>query len=220
MQFTDEIGCDLVQACAGDLMVVNAARVSFNRESEEMGDREKGLVNFLMRNHHGTPFEHNMFTFIVEVPLFVQREQMRHRIGHSYNEWSGRYSKMDAKFYIPSNVRTQVGGPYDFEQLDEDAAERFRVALKKRCKDSYKEYEKALMDDVAKEQARYFLHVNTYTKYFWTCNARSLMHFIGLRNHPNAMWEIAQVAQAAELGLKEHMPETYDRYVEHGRIAP
>ena len=220
MHFTDEIVCELVQVCASDLMVVNAARVSFNRESEELGDKEKGLINFLMKNHHGTPFEHNMFTFRVEAPLFVQREQMRHRIGHSYNEWSGRYAKMDPKFYVPSYVRTQVGGPYDFEEVNGDAANVFRIHLEKTYRALYMEYERALRQDVAKEQARYFLPVSTYTKYFWTCNARSLMHFVGLRNHPNAMFEIAQVAKSAENSLIDHMPETASRYVEHGRIAP
>jgi thymidylate synthase (FAD) len=209
------IRCELVQVSADDLFVVNAARVSLNQESSEFGDREKGLINFLMRNHHGTPFEHNMFTFRVEVPMFVQREQMRHRIGHSYNEWSARYSKMDPKFYIPDYVRTQEGKPgaYSFEALDEEKAEEFR-------RDCYGEYEYALDNGVAKEQARYYLPSCTYTKYYWTCNARSLMHFIGLRNHPAAMWEISQVAKIAENCLSIHMPETHARYIEHGRKAP
>lgn len=222
MEFTSIVKCSLVAANASDLSVVNAARVSFNQESQEMGDRERGLVNFLMKNHHGTPFEHNMFTFLVEVPIFVAREQMRHRVGHSYNEWSARYSKMDPKFYIPEYVRTQLGKPgaYSFDALEEGKAHYFREVLKRTCEQSYRRYEAAIEDGVAKEQARYFLHTNTFTKYYWTCNARSLMHFLGLRNHPQAMWEIAQVAQQAEGHFAAAMPETHERYVQHGRQAP
>lgn len=220
--FTDQIVCTTVQECADDLMVVRAARVSFNKGAESMGDREKGLISFLMKNHHGTPFEHNMFTFLVEAPMFVQREQMRHRIGHSYNEWSGRYSKMDPKFYLPSNVRTQVGKPgaYDFDPISEPERHEFRADIEDHCREAYARYEEALEIGVAREQARYFLPSNTYTKYYWTCNSRSLMHFLSLRNHPDAMWEIAQVAEQAEESLKEAMPVTWDCYNAHGRRAP
>ena len=93
---------------ADDLSVVNAARVSFAQRSEEMGDRDRGLVRFLMREKHATPFEHSVFRFHVKCPIFVAREWMRHR--NSYNEWSGRYSQLEAEFYVPEpdDVRTQV----------------------------------------------------------------------------------------------------------------
>jgi thymidylate synthase (FAD) len=202
--------------------VVNAARVSPNASSGEIGDKEVGLINFLMREKHGTPFEHNMFTFLCEVPIFVQREQMRHRIGHSYNEHSARYSKMEPKFYIPDYVRTQEGlvGAYNFEPIADHLANEFRLRLENSCRGCYEEYEKALLLGVAREQARYFLHVNTFTKYYWTCNARSLMHFIGLRNRPQEMWEISQVAKEAELTLSVHMPATHEKFMEYGRKAP
>src|SRR4029079_18275575 len=109
-------------ALASDLAVVNGARVSFNQESDEMSDRDVGLIRFLMRERHGSPFEHGYFRFLVKAPLFVVREQHRHRAGHSYNEWSGRYSKMEAEFYVPDFVRTQVGKPgaYSFEPVSEE----------------------------------------------------------------------------------------------------
>src|SRR3954454_22492933 len=108
-------------AFAGDLAVVNAARVSFNVSSEEMTERDEGLIRFLLRERHGTPFEHGYFRFLVKAPLFVVREHHRHRAGHSHNEWSGRYSKLEAEFYVPENVRTQVGKPgsYSFEPVDD-----------------------------------------------------------------------------------------------------
>ena len=102
----------LDSAMADDLSVVNSARVSFAVRREEMDDRDKGLIKFLMRERHGTPFEHNSFRFHIRCPIFVVREWMRHRVS-SFNEESGRYHQLEADFYIPEarNVRTQVGKP-------------------------------------------------------------------------------------------------------------
>src|SRR5579872_2797490 len=110
---------------ASDLAVVNGARVSFNQSSQSLGERDEGLIRYLMRDRHGSPFEHGYFRFIVKAPLFVVREHQRHRAGHSYNEWSGRYSKMEAEFYVPDNVRTQVGKPgaYTFEPVEPEVRE-------------------------------------------------------------------------------------------------
>lgn len=206
---------------ASDLMVVNAARVSFNVESERMTPRDEGLIGFLIRNRHGTPFEHNSFTFLVEAPIVVSREHMRHRM-HSYNEWSARYSKMEPKFYVPSYVRTQQGKPgaYSFGEITDARRPEFQGQLRDMCMESYRAYERAVDDGIAKEQARLLLHVNTFTKYYWTCNARSLMHFLALRNHPTAMYEIAQVAQRAESELERLMPVTHGCFVDSGRVAP
>ena len=98
------------------------------RPSDEMDERDAGLIRFLMRERHGSPFEHGYFRFLVKAPLFVVREHHRHRAGHSYNEWSGRYSKMEPEFYVPENVRTQVGKPgaYTFEPVDDETRETAR----------------------------------------------------------------------------------------------
>src|SRR5215210_4348781 len=113
---------------ASDLAVVNGARVSFNQASDEMTERDAGLIRFLMRERHGSPFEHGYFRFVVKAPLFVVREHHRHRSGHSYNEWSGRYSKLEADFYVPDYVRTQVGKPgaYTFEPAEPAVRESAR----------------------------------------------------------------------------------------------
>src|SRR3954468_9028973 len=118
-------------ALASDLAVVNGARVSFNQASDEMTERDGGLIRFLMREGHGSPFEHGYFRFLVKAPLFVVREHHRHRAGHSYNEWSGRYSKLDAEFYVPDYVRTQVGKPgaYSFEPVEPDVRESAREEI-------------------------------------------------------------------------------------------
>ena len=103
---------------ASDLSVVNGARVSFARRKEEMDDADAGLIRFLMRDRHGTPFEHNAFRFHIRCPIFVAREWMRHRVG-SFNEFSLRYAKATDDFYVPEaeDVRSQVGKPgaYTFE---------------------------------------------------------------------------------------------------------
>src|SRR3954447_4340496 len=112
-------------ALASDLAVVNGARVSFNQASDEMTERDAGLIRFLMRERHGRPLEHGYFRFVVKAPLFVVREHHRHRSVHSYNEWIERYSKMEPDFYVPENVRTQVGKPgaYPFEPVEDEVRE-------------------------------------------------------------------------------------------------
>jgi thymidylate synthase (FAD) len=200
-------------ALASDLAVVNGARVSFNQASDEMTDRDAGLIRFLMREGHGSPFEHGYFRFIVKAPLFVVREHHRHRAGHSYNEWSGRYSKMEPEFYVPDFVRTQVGKP-------EDVREHTRHEIEENAVRAFQTYERLLEQGVAKEVARAVLPLSTYTKYYWSCNPRSLMHFCSLRNHEAAQFEIRQYAAAAESFLERLMPITHAAFVERGRVAP
>ncbi len=209
-------------ALASDLAVVNGARVSFNQASDEFTEREEGLIRFLVRERHGSPFEHGYFRFVVKAPLFVVREHHRHRSGHSYNEWSGRYSKMEPEFYVPENVRTQVGKPgaYTFEPVDEETRELVRAEIADNATRAYESYERMLAEGVAKEVARTVLPLSTYTKYYWSCNPRSLMHFCGLRNHESAQYEIRQYAAAAESFLEQLMPVTHAAFVANGRRSP
>lgn len=212
---------ELLDATATDLSVVNAARVSFNKHHPEMAEGDDKLIGYLLRNKHGTPFEHNFFRFRVKAPIFVFREWHRHRVGHSYNEWSARYSQLDAEFYIPDNVRTQVGKPgaYRYEAAEADVRHDFRERLMGHCAHAYRLYEKALEEGVAREQARLFLPFNIYSQMYWSCNARSLMHWLALRNAPNAQWEIRQYAMAVELMFRERMPITWEVFNET-RTAP
>ena len=207
---------------ASDLAVVNAARVSFNASSEEMTERDEGLIRFLMRDRHGSPFEHGYFRFIVKAPIFVVREHHRHRAGHSYNEWSGRYSKMEAEFYVPDYVRTQVGKPgaYSFEPVEPAVREAAREEIRGIAEQAFEAYERMLEQGVAKEVARMALPLSLYTKYFWSCNPRSLMHFCSLRNSDQAQYEIREYAKAAESFLERVMPVTHAAFVAGGRTAP
>src|SRR3954447_7123106 len=145
-----------------DLSVVNAARVSFGKRSETLADRDAGLIRFLMRERHGSPFEHNAFRFHVKCPIFVAREWFRHRVG-SFNERSARYSEMPDEFYVPAaeDVRTQVGKPgaYSFEPVDPAVAERARERLRAGYESAYGAYQALLADGVAKEVARAVLPV-------------------------------------------------------------
>jgi thymidylate synthase (FAD) len=209
-------------ALASDLAVVNGARVSFNQESDEFSEREEGLIRFLVRERHGSPFEHGYFRFLVKAPLFVVREHHRHRAGHAYNEWSGRYSKMEPEFYVPDFVRTQVGKPgsYTFEPVDDATRGLVREEIEENARRAYDAYERMLEHGVAKEVARAVLPLSTYTKYYWSCNPRSLMHFCGLRNHESAQFEIRQFAAAAESFLQRLMPVTHAAFVANERRSP
>lgn len=208
---------------ADDLSVVNSARVSFGKEVSELDDADIGLINYLMKHRHGTPFEHNSFTFRVVAPIFVFREWQRHRIG-SFNEMSARYTTLPNKWYIPdtANVRSRVGkaGHYTYEPAPEEVANEYRETLDGMCESCYNLYIDFIDDGIAPEQARLFLHVNHYSEMFWTVNARSLMNFLALRNHPTAQWEIQQYAIAIEKIFKMVMPHTYRAFVANDRIAP
>jgi thymidylate synthase (FAD) len=210
-------------AMASDLSVVNSARVSFGRRKEELDESDEGLVRFLMRDRHGTPFEHNAFRFHIRAPIFVVREWMRHRIG-SFNEFSMRYAKATDDFYVPEaeDVRTQVGKPgaYSFETVDAELAEETREALEAVYEQAFATYERLVEAGVARELARSVIPVGAYTEFYWTVNARALMNFVSLRAHETAQREIRRYAEAVETFLAEKMPVTHAAFVAAGRIAP
>lgn len=211
-------------ACADDLSVVNAARVSLHARHETMETGDDKLIAFLMKNKHGTPFEHNFMRFHVKAPIMVFREWHRHRIGISINEWSARYSKMEREFYIPApeQVRHQVGKPgaYTFEAASADLAADVRDDITRTCEHAFDAYEEMLLRGIAKEQARLVLPVNTYSEMYWSCNARSLMAFLALRTSEHAMWEIRQYALALETIWSELMPITHEAFIANERKAP
>ena len=213
----------LDDAMADDLSVVNGARVSFARHKDEMDESDEGLIRFLMRDRHGTPFEHNSFRFHIRAPIFVTREWMRHRIG-SFNEFSLRYARAIDDFYIPEadDVRSQVGKPgaYSFEPVSDEIAEATREKLQAVYEAAYLAYEQLVELGVARELARCALPVGAYTEFYWTINARSLMNFVSLRNSETAQREIRRYAQACELFLEQLMPVTYAAFVASGRVAP
>ncbi len=213
----------LDDAMATDLSVVNAARVSFARRKEVMDESDEALIRFLMRDRHGTPFEHNSFRFHVRAPLFVAREWFRHRVG-SFNEFSMRYAKATDEFYVPEpeDVRSQLGKPgaYSFEPVTPEVAEETREELRAVYEAAWNAYTRLVERGVARELARLVMPVGAYTEFYWTVNARALMNFLSLRNAETAQREIRRYAEACERFLADLMPVTYEAFVASGRVAP
>ena len=235
MEYLNEPEVRLIAHSGGDESVLAAMLVSTQSEDSLRAltnDPEKGAgrINFLMKNRHGTPFEHNQFRFFVRAGIFVFREFHRHRIGWSYNEESGRYTQLEPKFYMPDEDRPlkQVGKPgaYSMVPAPELYAELY-LTLDESYKRAYAEYERLLGLGVAKEVARMLLPVGITSSMYATCNARSLMSFLSLRTYEEEatfpskpQYEIEQVARVLEEWFKFHMPITHDTWNKNGRVAP
>lgn len=230
--FSSEMTVELVKHSASDSDIAFAARVSTQGErSKETSTEElEGLINFLVRERHGSPFEHSTFTFYVKAPIFVWREHMRHRIA-SYNEESGRYKKLEPHFYVPNKERklVQVGktGSYTFEEGNNFQYANVLGGYMSGCKASYNAYLGMLEAGIAKEVARGVLPVNIYSSAYVTMNARALMNFLSLRkSDPDSHFpsypqrEIEMVAEQYEEIFKKLMPLTHGAFVKNGRVAP
>jgi thymidylate synthase (FAD) len=233
--FRSDVTVELVRASASDADVLFAARVSTQGEqSLEQLDadpaRSKGLINYLMRSRHGSPFEHNSMTFYVQAPIFVFREFMRHRIA-SYNEESGRYRELQPVFYVPGLDRklTQTGKPghYTFVDGTPEQHELVQAETRRVCEEAYRGYRRMLEAGVAREVARIVLPVSIYSSMYVTLNARSLMNFLSLRTaNEDARFpsspqrEIEMCAEQMEAAWSGLMPLTHDTFLAHGRVAP
>jgi thymidylate synthase (FAD) len=228
IKFRSDVTVSLINSMASDSAVTMAARVSTGA-SEDYG-KDAGLINYLMRDRHGSPFEHNAFTFYIEAPIFVFREFMRHRIA-SYNEESGRYKELSPVFYVPADDRklVQVGKPgaYTFEDGSYSQIKTTQALTRLSSERSYELYQKMLEQGVAREVARGVLPVNTYSSMYVTMNARSLMNFLSLRTTREGTHfpsfpqrEIEMVAEKMEEFFAEKMPVTYECFNKNGRVAP
>jgi thymidylate synthase (FAD) len=225
--FRSDFTVDLIDHMGNDNSVVRAARVSSGSTGDDAKDA--GLINYLMRDRHGSPFEHAVFTFRIEAPIFVFREFMRHRMA-SYNEESGRYKELEGVFYVPDENRklVQVGKPgaYTFEQGTDEQVHQTAVGVTLASVSGYRQYVDLLKQGIAREVARMVLPVNIYSSMYVTMNARSLMNFLSLRSteqgtYPSfPQWEIADVAHRMETIFSELMPQTHACFVKNGRVAP
>lgn len=218
MIFDNKMRVELIKTNASDEDVARAAWVSNIGEDARTKDatRIKGLINFLYRNKHLSPFEHGSFTFFIDCPIFVAREFMRHRT-FSYNEVSGRYTEMKPKFYLPPSIRPTIQsgkiGQYHFERddalipvIDNSQKAAYTVA--------WNEYEEQLSHGVAREVARNPLPLGLYTQFYATCNPRNLMQFIALRAESDALFEIRDVADQMAEYLEDTMPLTYGAFTQ------
>jgi thymidylate synthase (FAD) len=233
--FRSDMSVDLVKHSASDADVIWAARVSTAGEQslDEINKdpaKSAGLINYLARERHGSPFEHTSMTFFISAPIFVFREFMRHRIA-SYNEESGRYRELQPVFYIPAPERklVQIGktGSYEFIDGTKEQHQITVSSMKESYVFSYEKYQKMLEIGVAREVARAVLPVGLYSSMYVTMNARALMNFLSLRtsregshfpSYPQR--EIEMVAEKMEEIFARLMPLTHGAFEKSGRIAP
>lgn len=239
MIWRSDMTVELIDSMGNDRSVVRAARVSTGKDwtAGSVDDPHinhadhAGLIKFLMVNRHGTPFEHNSMTFRIEAPIFVWREFMRHRIGFSYNEQSGRYMEMIPSFYAPAPDRNlvQIGKPGAYDFVPGESAMIYMVAEQIGVANtaSWNAYQNMLAAGIAKEVARLPLPLNIYSSAYVTCNARSLMSFLSLRTKcSNAKFpsfpqrEIEMVAEQMEQLWGDLMPITWNAFEAAGRVAP
>lgn len=207
----------LVDYMGDDKSAVKAARVSYGGETSTE-EKDKKLINYLLKHRHFSPFEHISFTFHVKAPIFVVRQWFRHRIGMSPNEISRRYtSKQADEFYLPDHIRIQDTNNKQgsFKTNDKELTEKAINKINKIYDETYTVYQELLNMGVAREMARIVLPVGQYTEFYLTANARALMHFFNLRADSHAQWEIQEYAKAMANIFKEICPWTYESFIKN-----
>lgn len=202
----------LVDSMGGDSAVVESARVSYGSGTKG-AEKDRKLLNYLLRHDHMTPFEQAVFKFHVSAPLFVMRQWIRHRMS-SYNEISARYTEVKDEFYSPEIWRAPDPKNKQASQASPQIDQKHcRETLEKATQSAFAAYHELIKAGAARELARMVLPVNLYTQFYWTVNARSLMHFITLRADANAQWEIQKYAEALAGVFAERMPWTWEAYL-------
>jgi thymidylate synthase (FAD) len=231
--FRSDVDVELIKHMGDDTDIAEAAWVS-NYGGDIPTDQAKripGLINFLMRDRHGTPFEQNSLKFKASAPLFVFYEFHRHRVGFSYNEESARYRTLQPVFYCPAPDRNlrQIGSPgkYTFEPGSYEQIAVTEAAHKRTAQQSWSEYQHLLDHGIAPEVARNVLPVSVYKTMVFTCNLRSLFAFLSLRwAHPLStvptfpLREIEMVAEKMDEAARAEFPAAFQAFDRNGRIAP
>jgi len=217
--YNDKIGkVEYVQHMGDDLTVVNSARVSFGSEKRALDDRDKRLINYLIKNRHTSTLEHNVVTFKFTVPIFVRSQHHRHRTW-SYNEISRRYTDVNINFYEPEQFRTQHESNRQSSNTDDminplilGPSHFASEAIKNHHLESLELFNKLLDAGICREQARGVLPQNLYTEYYGTVNLNNLLKFIDLRSDGGAQYEIQVVAKACLDIARGIWPITVDAY--------
>ncbi len=209
----------VVDYMGDDAAVVQAARVSYGRGTRKALEDE-GLIRYLMRHYHSTPFEMCEIKFHVKLPIFVARQWIRHRTAN-VNEYSARYSILDKDFYIPTpeNLAAQSTDNRQGrgEVLDGSTAERVLNLLREDAEQTYGHYEEMLGDDIglARELARMNLTLNTYTQWYWKTDLHNLFHFLRLRADSHAQYEIRVYAEAMLKMVEAWVPLAYRAFADY-----
>jgi thymidylate synthase (FAD) len=206
--FTDKMTVDLIKTDIDDETVLHAARVSTKGElgtAVDWNERDHGLLRYLMREQHMSPFEHGSVTFFIHCPIFVAREFMRHRTW-SFNEESGRYRQLEPVFYLPNAGRPLVQegkvGHYTFAPGTEQQYLSVEHNLQRVYTASYNAYNRLLEEGIAREVARAVLPVGIYTSFYATAKLRNVLEFLNLRLAENALFEIRDVAHQIQQHMK------------------
>ena len=227
--FEDNKGSvEYITHMGSDLTIVNAARVSFGAEKEQLDEKDIKLINYLMQHNHTSPFEHCSITFRFVVPLFIRSQHHRHRTW-AYNEISRRYTSVDMNFYSPKEFRTQhkSNRQASNDELINPVLNSSYTAIGFELADNAVEMHhtrsmglyNALIDSgVCREQARGVLPQNLYTEYYGTANLHNLLKFVSLRIHEGAQWEIQQVAKACLQIAKQHFPHAVESYIKKHKM--
>lgn len=226
----------LVDKMGDDTTIVNAARVSYDKQTDELRPQDERLLNFLAREGHTSPFRHAMLQFEIYAPLMVARQHWKHVIGSAYtkqshdgldawNESSRRYVTEEPQFYIPradqwrtapDNMKQGSGDLVKYE--NEDLAESSSYHLAELIETSVQLYEGALKYGIAAEQARLFLPANAmYVRFYWTVSLQAVIHFLQLREAPDAQFEIREYANAIDKHVRESFPAAYKAFRGGGR---
>ncbi|MBR0459376.1 MAG: FAD-dependent thymidylate synthase [Victivallales bacterium] len=196
----------LVDQMGTETTVVNAARVSFGKLKKEMDQRDVVLVKYLIENHHTSPLEHVVFTFLVHCPLFVRSQWHRHRTW-SYNEISRRYTQEDLEFFVPAELREQSESDRQAskasDKIDQEAC---KAIIREQNAAAFAAYEKLLDAGVCREQARGVLPQNMMTTFWGTVDLGNLIKFLELRDSPHAQVEIREYATAIKQLIKPSLP--------------
>ena len=215
-----------------DSSIVQSARVSYGKGTKKISN-DKGLIKYLMRHRHSTPFEMCEIKFHIKLPIFIARQWIRHRTAN-VNEYSARYSILDKEFYIPSaeNLAAQsaINNQGRGDALTDDEASNVIQILKKDAEQTYSNYETLLNESsegniidesksgIARELARMNLTLNTYTQWYWKIDLNNLLHFLALRADDHAQYEIRVYADAMLDIVKKWVPLTYEAF-EYYRIG-
>lgn len=212
----------LVDYLGGDERIVQAARVSYGAGTKTVR-QDRGLIRYLMRNEHTSPFEQVLMTFHAKMPIFVARQWVRHRTAR-LNEISGRYSILKDEFYLPSpdDVHPQSEdnkqGRSDEKYSDKELGE-ILLGMELDQQDAYEEYQKLIDRGLARELARINLPVSTYTEWYWNIDLHNLFHFLGLRMDLHAQKEIRDYANILAGMAQKVAPYAYEAFEDYKKNA-
>lgn len=208
----------VVDVMGDDNSIVESARISYGHSTKTQQE-DKGLIRYLMRNDHTSPFEMCEIKLHVKLPIFVSRQWIRHRTAN-VNEFSGRYSVMSDDFYLPElkNIGVQSKENKqgrDLTNVNNFAKKQFLEILSKSSTEALTLYKQLIKINISKELARLILPVNFYTEMYWKIDLNNLLKFIKLRTDKNAQYEIRQYANAMLNIIKEWVPITYEAFKEY-----